>query len=143
MMVPFELGHDRIEAVALAVAVAVEEELVEVVDVVMSVDVVVKYELELDDGDVILVAGVEGKIEELPSEDDVSNEEDVVEFLDEESVVEFMTEDDLEEPVRVANEDTLDELLMVKKPTTEIDWVVVGELEVEVTLDITVLELVE
>ena len=142
-MVPFELGHDRVEAVALAVAVAVEEELVEVVDVVMSVDVVVKYELELDDGDVILVAGVEGKIEELPSEDDVSNEEDVVEFLDEESVVEFMTEDDLEEPVRVANEDTLDELLMVKKPTTEIDWVVVGELEVEVTLDITVLELVE
>ena len=143
MMVPFELGHDRVEAVALAVAVAVEEELVEVVDVVMSVDVVVKYELELDDGDVILVAGVEGKIEELPSEDDVSNEEDVVEFLDEESVVEFMTEDDLEEPVRVANEDTLDELLMVKKPTTEIDWVVVGEVEVEVTLDITVLELVE
>ena len=142
-MVPFELGHDRVEAVALAVAVAVEEELVEVVDVVMSVDVVVKYELELDDGDVILVAGVEGKIEELPSEDDVSNEEDVVEFLDEESVVEFMTEDDLEEPVRVANEDTLDELLMVKKPTTEIDWVVVGEVEVEVTLDITVLELVE
>ena len=133
-MVPFELGHDRVEAVALAVAlavaVAVEEELVEVVDVVMSVDVVVKYELELDDGDVILVAGVEGKIEELPGEDDVSNEEDVVEFLDEESVVEFMTEDDLEEPVRVANEDTLDELLMVKEPTTEIDWVVVGEVEV-------------
>ena len=138
-MVPFELGHDRVEAVAVALG----EELVEVVDVVMSVDVVVKYELELDDGDVILVAGVEGKIEELPGEDDVSNEEDVVEFLDEESVVEFMTEDDLEEPVRVASEDTLDELLMVKKPTTKIDWVVVGEVEVEVTLDITVLELVE
>jgi hypothetical protein len=143
MMVPFELGHDRVEAVALTVAVVVAEKLVEVVDVVMSVDVVVRYELELDDGDVILVASVEDKIEELPGEDDVSNEEDVVEFLDEESVVEFMTEDELEEPVRVANEDTLDELLMVKEPTTEIDWVVVGELEVEVMLDITVLGLVE
>jgi hypothetical protein len=142
-MVPFELGHDRVEAVALAVAVVVAEKLVEVVDVVMSVDVVVRYELELDDGDVILVASVEDKIEELPGEDDVSNEEDAVEFLDEESVVEFMTEDELEEPVRVANEDTLDELLMVKEPTTEIDWVVVGELEVEVMLDITVLGLVE
>jgi len=139
MMVPFELGHDRVEAVALAVAVVVAEEPVEVVDVVMSVDVVVRYELELDDGDVILVASVE----ELPGEDDVSNEEDVVEFLDEESVVEFMTEDELEEPARVANEDTLDELLTVKEPTTEINWVVVGELEVEVMLDITVLELVE
>ena len=138
-MVPFELGHDRVEAVALAVAVVVAEEPVEVVDVVMSVDVVVRYELELDDGDVILVASVE----ELPGEDDVSNEEDVVEFLDEESVVEFMTEDELEEPARVANEDTLDELLTVKEPTTEINWVVVGELEVEVMLDITVLELVE
>jgi hypothetical protein len=141
-MVPFELGHDRVEAVALAVAVVVAEEPVEVVDVVMSVDVVVRYELELD-GDVILVASVEGKIDELPGEDDVSNEEDVVEFLDEESVVEFMTEDELEEPARVANEDTLDEPLTVKEPTTEIDWVVVGELEVEVMLDITVLELVE
>jgi hypothetical protein len=142
-MVPFELGHDRVEAVALAVAVVVAEELVEFVDVVISVDVVVRYELELDDGDVILVTGVEDKIEELPGEDDVSNKEDVVEFPDEESVVEFMTEDELEEPVRVANEDTLDELLMVKEPTTEIDCVVVGELEVEVMLDITVLELVE
>jgi hypothetical protein len=142
MMVPFEPGHDRVEAVALAVAVVVAEEPVEVVDVVMSVDVVVRNELELD-GDVILVAGVEDKIEELPGEDDVSNEEDVVEFLDEESVVELMTEDELEEPVRVTNGDTLDELLMVKEPTTEIDWVVVGELDVEVMLDITVLELVE
>jgi hypothetical protein len=142
-MVPFELGHDRVEAVALAVAVVVAEEPVEVVDVVMSVDVVVRYELEPDDGDVILVASVEDKIEELPCEDDVSNEEDVVKFLDEESVVEFMSEDELEEPGRVANEDTLDELLTVKEPTTEIDWIVVGELEVEVMLDITVLELVE
>jgi len=122
-MVPFELGHDRVEAVALAVTVVVAEELVEVVvDVVMSVDVVVRYELELDGRDVILVAGVEDKIEELPGEDDVPNEEDVVEFLDEESVVEFMTEDVLEGPVRVADEDTLDELLMVKDPTIEIDW---------------------
>ena len=142
-MVPFEVGPDGVEAVALAVAVVVAEEPVEVVDVVVSVDVVVRYEPELDDRGVILVAGVEDKIEELPGEDDVSNEEDVVEFLDEESIVEFMTEDELEEPVRVTNEDMLDELLMVKEPTTEIDWAVVGELEVEVMLDITVPELVE
>lgn len=142
-MVPFELGHDRVEAVALAVTVVVAEELVEVVDVVVGVEVVVRYELELDDGDVILVAGVEDKIEEPPDEDDIPNEEDVVEFLDEESVVEFMTEDGLEGPVRVADEDTLDELFMVKDPTIEINWVVVGELELEVMLDITVLELVE
>lgn len=142
-MVPFELGHDRGEAVELAVSVVVAEELVEVVGVVMSVDVVVRYELELDDGDVILVAGIEDKIEELPGEDDVPNEEDVVEFLDEESVVELMMEDELEKPVRVVDEDTLNELLMVKEPTIEIVWVVVGELELEVMLDITVLELVE
>lgn len=82
MTVPFELGHDRVEAVVVA------EELVGVVDVVMSDDVVFRYELEFDDGDVILVAGVEDKIGELPGEED-------------------------------------------------------GELELEVMLDITVLELVE
>ena len=141
-MVPFELGHDRVEAVALAAAVVVAEELVEVVDVVMSVDVAVRYELELDNGGVILVAGVEDKIEELPGKDDVPNEEDVVEFLDG-SVVELMTEDELGEPVRVADKDMLDELLMIKEPTIEIGWVVVGEPELEVMLDITVLELVE
>lgn len=74
MIVPSDPGHDGV------VAVAVAEELVEVIDVIMTIDVAVPYELELGDEDAVLVADVGDEKEELPDWDDVPDEEDMVEL---------------------------------------------------------------